>query len=103
VRVMSRDARLDTADRWASGDSGPHAPMAKQAPAHCGTCGFYLPLAGSLQAAFGVCGNEITASDGHVVSVEFGCGAHSEAVVDVPSLAELVGEVYDDGDEISTD
>ncbi len=103
VRVMSRDGRLDTAERWAAGDNGPHAPMAKQAPAHCGTCGFYLPLAGSLQAGFGVCGNEITATDGRVVSVEFGCGAHSEADVDVPSLAELVGEVYDDGDEIGTD
>jgi hypothetical protein len=100
---MSREARLDTAERWEAGDSGPEAPMARQAPAHCGTCGFYLPLAGSLQAAFGVCGNEITASDGHVVHVEFGCGAHSEAIVDVPSLAEPQGEIFSDAEVYSSD
>jgi hypothetical protein len=97
-RVMSRDGRLDAADRWQHGESGPDTPMARQAPAQCGTCGFLLPLQGSLRAAFGVCGNEITETDGRVVSVEFGCGAHSEAVVDAPSLAELIGTVYDDGD-----
>jgi hypothetical protein len=32
-----------------------------------------------------------------VVSVEFGCGAHSEVAVEVPSLAEPAGDVYDDG------
>jgi len=103
VRVMSREGRLDTAERWYDGECGPDNPMAKQAPAHCGTCGFLLPLAGSLQAGFGVCGNEISATDGRVVSVEYGCGAHSEAAVVVPSLAELTGAVYDDGDEITTD
>ncbi len=101
VRVMSRDGRLDTAERWYAGDGGPDASMAKQAPAPCGTCGFLLPLAGSLQAGFGVCGNEISATDGRVVSVEYGCGAHSEAAVVVPSLAELTGDVYDDGDSFS--
>lgn len=95
-RVMSRDGRLDAADRWYAGDTGPDAPMARQAPAPCGTCGFLLPLAGSLRAAFGVCGNEITATDGRLVSVEFGCGAHSQLRLDVPSLAELTGAVYDD-------
>lgn len=45
-----------------------------------------------------MCGNEITETDGRVVSVAFGCGAHSEAVVDAPSLAEPIGTVYDDGD-----
>ena len=30
--------------------------------ARCGTCGFYLRLAGSLQAAFGVCGNELAST-----------------------------------------
>ena len=41
--------------------------------------GSSLPLAGSLQAGFGVCGNELTDTDGQVVSVEYGCGAHSQA------------------------
>jgi hypothetical protein len=98
ARVMSREGRIDAAERWYDGDGGPESSMARQAPAHCGTCGFLLPLAGSLRAGFGVCGNEMTATDGRVVSVEFGCGAHSEAAVVVPSLAERTGEVYDDGD-----
>lgn len=99
-RVMSRDGRLDAAERWHGGDFGPRAPMAKQAPGRCGTCGFLLPLAGSLSAGFGVCGNEITDSDGRVVSVEYGCGAHSEVKVAVPSLAEPTGAIYDDGEDI---
>jgi hypothetical protein len=102
ARVMSREGRLDAADRW-FGENGPTSPMAKSAPAHCGTCGFYLALAGSLQAAFGVCGNEMAGSDGRAVSAEYGCGAHSEAVVEVPSLAELVGAVYDDGEIVPVD
>lgn len=103
ARVMSREGRLDTAERWYVGDGGPDTPMARQAPARCGTCGFLLPLAGSLQAGFGVCGNEISSTDGRVVSVEYGCGAHSEAAVVVPSLAELTGVVFDDGDDVTAD
>jgi len=100
VRVMSREGRLDAAERWQAGDGGPATLMARNAPAQCGTCGFLLPLAGSLQAAFGVCGNEIAPVDGRVVSVEYGCGAHSEAAVDIPPLAEPMGEIYDDGEQI---
>jgi hypothetical protein len=100
-RVLSRDARLDIAERWLDGDGGPDTAMARQAPAHCGTCGFLLPLAGSLAAGFGVCGNEMTTRDGQVVSVEYGCGAHSEARVTVPPIADTGDLVYDDGDEIT--
>jgi hypothetical protein len=102
-RVLSREGRLLAAERWYTGDRGPDAPMARSAPAHCGTCGFYLPLAGALQAGFGVCGNEITDSDGQVVSVEYGCGAHSQVAVEVSALAEPAELVYDDGEEISAD
>lgn len=98
-RVMSRDGRLDAADRWYAGEGGPQTPMARQAPAHCGTCAYLLPLAGSLQAGFGVCGNEVTAVDGRVVSVEYGCGAHSEVKVKVPPLSGAGDLVYDDGDD----
>jgi hypothetical protein len=100
VRVLSREGRLDAAERWRSGDTGPDTAMARQAPAHCGTCGFFLPLAGSLRAGFGVCGNEISAADARVVSVEYGCGGHSDAAVIVPPMAEPTGEVYDDGAEL---
>ena len=100
-RVMSREGRLLAAERWYSGTHGPDTSMARHAPAHCGTCGFYLPLAGSLSAGFGVCGNEVTESDGQVVSVEYGCGAHSQAVAESTPLAEVAELVYDDGDELS--
>lgn len=93
-RVLSRFGRLDTADRWFAGEGGPDTPMAKQAPGLCGTCGFFLPLAGSMKAAFGACANEISPSDGRVVTVDHGCGAHSEAL---PQLhVEELGEVFDD-------
>jgi DUF3027 family protein len=100
VHVMSRDGRLDAANRWLTGESGPDTPMARQAPARCGTCGFYLPIEGSLRAAFGVCGNEMTSVDGTVVSVEFGCGAHSEAGADLAPIGEPAATVYDDGDVV---
>jgi hypothetical protein len=101
-RVMSRAGRLDAAERWYAGDGGPDTPMARQAPASCGTCAFLLPLAGSLAAGFGVCGNELTSVDGRVVSVEYGCGAHSEALVVVPALSEPGEMVYDDGEDATT-
>lgn len=99
-RVLSREGRLDSAERWQSSDVGPDTAMARQAPARCGTCGFLVPLSGSMRAAFGVCCNELTATDGRAVSVEFGCGAHSQVVVPGTSVAEITEPVYDDGDEV---
>jgi hypothetical protein len=96
VRVMSRSARLDAAARWQSGEFGPRSDMARGAPGACGTCGFYLPLAGSLSAAFGVCGNEIAPADGHLVHAEYGCGAHSEADVEQVSPVLVADLIYDD-------
>ncbi len=58
-------------------------------------CGFYLPLAGSLRAAFGVCGNEY-AADGHVVHAEFGCGAHSDTTLPTGAGSPQF-DAYDDG------
>ena len=95
VRVLSRDGRIDSAERWVEGDFGPESPMAKQAPAQCGSCGFLVLVRGSLGAAFGICANEYSSADAHVVSVDFGCGAHSEAGVDVVSRSEPTGDVYD--------
>lgn len=76
VQVLSLDGRLAAAERWYA-EYGPDTEMAKAAPATCGLCGFYVPLAGALRDAFGVCANEMGA-DGHVVHVEYGCGAHSD-------------------------
>lgn len=98
-RVMSREGRAETAQRWYDGDHGPDAPIATAAPrtARCGTCGFYLPLAGQLRQAFGVCGNLFAPDDGRAVSYDHGCGAHSEVLAEpVPEVDELP-TVYDDG------
>lgn len=100
ARVLSRDGRLDAAERWFAGDGGPDSPVARQAPGRCGTCGFMVSVSGSLRAAFGVCANEYSSADGRVVSVEFGCGAHSEAVLDVASRAALTGQVYDSAEMV---
>ncbi|HEV8555948.1 MAG TPA: DUF3027 domain-containing protein [Actinophytocola sp.] len=96
ARVMSRPARLDAAARWKDGEFGPRSDMARGAPGRCGTCGFYLPLDGSLRAAFGVCGNEIAPADGHLVHAEYGCGAHSEAEVEQVSPVLVADLIYDD-------
>ncbi len=96
-RVMSPEGRFDAAARWSDGDFGPAAEMARAASAHCGTCGFYLSLAGSLRGAFGVCGNGNVPADGHVVHAEYGCGGHSELQVDTGSVVTVAELVYDDG------
>ncbi|HEX5741137.1 MAG TPA: DUF3027 domain-containing protein [Pilimelia sp.] len=100
VRVMSRLGRAETAQRWYDGDHGPQAPIAVAAPkaARCGTCGFYLPLAGSLRLVFGACGNVYAPDDGQVVSADHGCGAHSELLVEQPAPVEELPTVYDDGE-----
>ncbi|KAF0848063.1 hypothetical protein FNL39_102210 [Nocardia caishijiensis] len=78
TQVLSLEGRLDAAQRW-YGEYGPDTEMAKAAPSTCGLCGFYVPLAGALRESFGVCANAMGA-DGHVVHVEYGCGAHSDVV-----------------------
>lgn len=94
-RLLSREGRDEAAQRWYDGDFGPRADMAVAAAYSCATCGFYLPLAGALRPAFGVCANEYSA-DGHVVAADYGCGAHS----DVPAPkgdGSPAYDAYDDG------
>jgi hypothetical protein len=81
ARVMSIEGRDQASKRWYSGDRGPDAPIAKAAPKPCYSCGFFIPISGSLRAAFGVCANAISPEDARVVSVDHGCGAHSEATL----------------------
>lgn len=78
ARVLSPFGRDDAALRWAGSDAGPDSDLARAAPAHCATCGFLVPLAGPLRPAFGVCGNAMSPLDARVVSLDSGCGAHSE-------------------------
>jgi hypothetical protein len=77
-RVLSAEGREDAAQRWYDGESGPKAQVAEQAPAPCASCGFFVPMAGALRSFFGVCANAWSPSDGRVVSLDHGCGAHSE-------------------------
>jgi hypothetical protein len=99
-KVLSREGRVEATERWRDGDHGPRADMAKAAPGTCGTCGFYLPLAGSLRAAFGACANEYAPADGAVVHAEYGCGAHSDVESDGGPLSPIGELVYDDGVEL---
>jgi Protein of unknown function (DUF3027) len=94
-RVLSLTGMDDAVDRWVNGSGGPHVPLAESAPAHCSTCGFLVQLGGLLGHAFGVCANEYSPSDGHVVSGDHGCGAHSEAGR-IPSLAQTGAPVLDE-------
>lgn len=80
ARVLSRYGLHSAADRWDE-SFGAKTPMAQAAPASCVTCGFLMPLSGSLKQAFGVCANEFSPADGRVVSLTYGCGGHSEAAV----------------------
>jgi hypothetical protein len=79
-RVLSAIGRDDTAARWYHSEHGPGTPLARAAPGPCMTCGFLVPLGGPLGRVFGVCANEYAPDDGRVVSLDHGCGAHSEAV-----------------------
>jgi hypothetical protein len=101
-RVLSRDGRLDAAVRWWAGEHGPDTEMARSAPAACGTCGFLLPLAGSMRGVFGVCGNEFSPADGTVVGVEYGCGAHSDVAPDPLPATPVAEVIYDDGVDVET-
>ena len=86
VRTLSAFGRDDTAERWYDSDHGPRTPLSHAAPAHCVSCGFYLPLSGGLGRLFGACGNAYAPDDGRVVSADHGCGAHSEAIATGPAL-----------------
>lgn len=121
ARMLSAIGRDATADRWYSSDHGPGTPLARAAPGPCVTCGFLVGLAGPLGRVFGVCANEYAPDDGRVVSLDHGCGAHSEVLatgqgqiamtpvideigydlVDMPgvALADTVFESLDHGEQ----
>jgi hypothetical protein len=94
-RVLSVVGRESASERWHESEHGPRSPLAHAAPAHCASCGFFIPLSGELGLLFGACANEYAPDDGRVVSADHGCGAHSEAVItDVPAraLAPVIDE-----------
>lgn len=102
-QILSEVGISQAVKRWMSGQTGPRSAMAKSAPADCSTCGFLVPIGGSLGQAFGMCGNEFGAADGRIVAMSFGCGAHSSVVVDETSPVPVVELVVDDvADELET-
>ncbi|MGZ4450251.1 MAG: DUF3027 domain-containing protein [Nocardioides sp.] len=78
VRTLSLEGRELAAQRWYDGDGGPASPLAQSAPDTCTSCGFLMRIAGPLSELFGVCANGDANDDGRVVSLDHGCGAHSE-------------------------
>ncbi|MFJ3304549.1 DUF3027 domain-containing protein [Streptomyces sp. NPDC086549] len=94
ARVLSRYGLHTAADRWDDA-FGAKTPMAQAAPASCVTCGFLVPLGGSLGQAFGLCANEFSPADGRVVSLTYGCGGHSEAAV-MPKPPQPAAPVIDE-------
>lgn len=95
-RVLSGEGRERAAQRWYDGDHGPGGEVAQGAPAACASCGFFMPMAGGLRSLFGVCANEWSPSDGTVVSLDHGCGAHSEVDVETRAPANVPDHVLDD-------
>lgn len=81
AQVLSAEGREQAAERWYEGEQGPESALAKSAPGTCSGCGFLLRLAGPLSQVFGVCANAFANDDGRVVSLDHGCGAHSEAAL----------------------
>lgn len=97
-RVMSKLGREETATRWYEGDHGPAAPISEAAPraARCVSCGFMLLMGGAMRRSFGVCGNIYAPDDGRVVSLDHGCGAHSEIFSENTVVEEALPTIYDD-------
>jgi hypothetical protein len=81
-RVLSQLGRDEATERWLAGPSGPNNSLTKHAPDVCETCGFFVRLRGSMGDLFGVCSNTFSPSDASVVSVDHGCGAHSDVVTE---------------------
>lgn len=99
ARVLSREGRAEAATRWYRGTHGPTSAGAVAASAPCSTCGFLLLMAGSMRTTFGVCANEWSPDDGRVVSMNHGCGAHSETdVAPAPSEWPDSAPIHDDLD-----
>lgn len=87
ARVLNNSGRSEAYRRWYKGDNGPKNPGTRSAKAQCSTCGFLMLMAGSARTMFGVCANEWSPFDGQVVSLDHGCGSHSET--DIPAQKKM--------------
>ena len=96
TRVLSRLGRDDAAMRWYRGPQGPGSEEAIHSQAACWSCGYLVALGGSMRQMFGVCANEWSPSDGKVVSLDHGCGAHSETDVEKVEPEPLPAPILDE-------
>ena len=86
--VLTALGRAQAAQRWYQGQHGPRSLSTKTAEDKvCSTCGFFIPLQSELNLMFGVCANKWSPDDGRVVSIDHGCGEHSE--IDPPETTPL--------------
>lgn len=101
-RVLSAEGRVQTAERWYNGPHGPKSLSTRVAAGKtCQTCGFFVQLQGELGTMFGVCANKWSQDDGRIVSLDHGCGEHSDIDPPEPSQLWIQPEpTVDDGDDI---
>ncbi len=101
-RVLSPLGRAQTADRWYTGPHGPKSLSTRAAGEKmCQTCGFFVQIHGELGTMFGVCANKWSQDDGRVVSLDHGCGEHSDIEPPVPSTMWIQPDsAVDDEDDI---
>ncbi|WP_420174231.1 DUF3027 domain-containing protein [Luteococcus sp. OSA5] len=93
-RVLSQHGRSMAAQRWNEGESGADNQSSRLAPAPCVSCGYFVRLQGQLGNLFGACTNEFSPFDASVVSIEHGCGGHSDVVAEERGV-ELGEPVFD--------
>lgn len=87
-RVLSVQGRAEAAERWLDGEAGPDNESTRQAPGSCVSCGYFVRLQGGLGRLFGACTNVWSPRDAAVVSIDHGCGGHSDVVAE-SRVAEL--------------
>ncbi|MDP9806182.1 hypothetical protein J2S70_000764 [Trueperella bonasi] len=97
ARVLSDRGRTGAFKRWYEGEGGPDNQSTRAASATCSSCGYLMHMGGSARQLFGVCANEWSAFDARVVSLDHGCGAHSET--DVRAHAKI----WDQSDPVLDD
>ena len=101
ARALGPQGRDEAAQRWHLGAHGPTSAVALASTSPCASCGFLVPLSGSLGQMFGVCATEWSPSDGKVVSLDLGCGAHSETDVTPPPSMWPESTQHDDPLEVA--
>lgn len=80
LHYLTKKGLNEALTRWRKGEHGPNSEFAEQAPLHCRSCAFYIPLGPPIGDNFGACTNEYSA-DGAVVASSYGCGAHADTKV----------------------